>query len=294
MSQIEYFRFQQQCLNLMGTFLVREKNTTIRRVQSFINLIMFPWNLIPILKCIAHYFPDFLMMSDFLNFLTSLALSLVKLSSLHFGYHRFEELNDKIIELGTSVVRLDERKVIVKAVDYVQFVSKANLTVLQIASLIIGVLPLLSQPVLGLIRGGDADIVWPDPFNFMFPFDLSNTFVYVAVTLILFWEFLQVGTAYNAVDSIFLESCLVIAAHFKVLQMRIENIQFGEKAADKEVHDIVVYHTEIYNAAEEIRNTYGYILLFYFAITPLILCVSIFSMFLVRSEILVIFIFLLY
>lgn len=87
-----------------------------------------------------------------------------------------------------------------------------------------------------------------------------------------FYVYAMAAFPINTLDSTYLESCLIVAAHFKILANRIETIEFDLDHFNKEVEKIIKYHDEIHDLAESLKNAYKLILFPYFSFASLFLC----------------------
>lgn len=277
---MKYFRIQEFTLNLMGTFLEREKNTHLRRIQSWVNIILFPINLIPLITTTAFFYPDLTLMSDPIMLLIGIFISMCKLWPLHFGPRNFELLYDKVIKLGATM-KIHEEPCVEKSVKFAKFVSKVNLFLLSISMTVFNLIPLV-DPIYRTLKG-EKDIFWPNAFNWHYPFDMSKNWVYITAYILAFYTFSQICIINNAVDTIFLESCLVGSSHFKILQRRIENVQFKSPGYDKDIIGLIGYHNEIHDLANIVTRAYQAGLFFYFTIASIMICIIFFELLMVRN-----------
>lgn len=275
---MSYFRVQQISLNAMGTFLVREKNTKVRQIQSLANIVLFPLNLIPIITSIIHHCPDFVRMADPLTLFFGILISMCKLFPLHFGSRNFQSLYERIVTLGGKL-KLLEQEVIGKYVKFAEILTIANGFFLTSSIVVFLLLP-LGNPIYLAIKGSE-DIIWPNAFHWVYPFDLSDSRAYILAYVLTTYSYTQICIVGNAVDTIFLESCLVAAAHFKVLIQRIEDLQFKEDNYDSELGEIVKFHIEIHDLVSAIKTTYRPGIFSYFTLSSITICIVFFSLTLV-------------
>lgn len=213
--RMKYFRVQSLSFEAMGTFLIRRKNTKLRRLQSLINLVLFPWNLIPLANSVVHNYPNLIKMSDHVTFIVGILMYVCKLYSLHFRRRKFEQLYDLVLALDGKV-NLLEREIVVEYVKFAQKFAIINTLFLNSSNVVFLVLP-LAVPIYQYFVGFE-NIYWPSPVNYVYPSDIfDKSPVYEINFAFVTYTILQICIVGNAVDAVFMESCLITAGHFKVL-----------------------------------------------------------------------------
>lgn len=266
----------------MGTFLESKRNTGIQRFRSLINAVLTTILILPFVGSTVYYFPDFLEMGDHVMLFFGLLISILKLNTLHFRKRYFEVLYNQVVVMGRNIDS-SETAVIRKYTNLSQILSKMNFVSMQVGSFIGLILP-LAIPLYQTSTGESGGINWPVPFNQIYPFDINITPLYVLVYGLTYYGFVMIGCSANAVDSIFLESCLIVAGHLKILQRRMESIQFNDNNFERNFFLIVKYHDQIYDLAKVVKMTYKTILLPFFAVVSTLLCLVFFMVTQVKND----------
>lgn len=280
-KKLTFFWIQSGILEIYGSFMVQEKNTRFNRMRSVFNTFIFPPILIPLGYSILQGFPDITVMCALLGLFIGFLSSLFKLPTLHYRIKHFVGIRTRVLKLYERV-RAGEEGYLSKIVSFVQKLALANGIALVFGSALLVATP--PAYALFLHARGVENVTWPTPYDAHYFVDLESRFNYGCVNLWCLYTLMLCVIMNNCIDCIFFESCLVVAAHFRIMQKRIKKLKYHEDSFAEKLLDIVKYQKETYELADEIQAAYCTILCPFFIIASFMSCVEFYSATMVDSN----------
>lgn len=278
-KDLTFFWIQSGILEIYGSFMVEEKNTPFNRARSLANTFIYPPLMIPLGYTILASYPDITVMIGLMGIFIGFLSSSFKLPTLHYRIGHFVGIRNRVLNLYQRV-QPGEEDYMEKIVKFVQKLALANMCALVLGSgLLISVPPALA--FVQTLKGVE-NVTWPTPFEAHFFVSMDSSFNYIAVNLWCIYSLMMCVIMNNCIDCIFFESCLLAAAHFRILQKRIRVLQFDAEDFKEKLLDIVKYQQEVYELAEEIQAAYCTVLCPFFIIASIMSCAEFFTATMVR------------
>lgn len=279
-TPIEFFAFQSWTMRLLGSSMKRIENTRGNRLRSLVNCLTFPWIILPLGYTTVLSYPDITAICSMMGLVTGFVMASVKLPSLHCNVESFVRVRDKILQLWTRV-GCGEDTDLRRYVRFVQRFSQANAFALVVGSVTYLMAPLFIT--MFQYFHGESIEIWPAPFFGNYYFDIQYSPAYELVFLYAFYSICLCVVLCNAIDSVFFESCLIVACHFKILQTRLRTLDFRSDAFRENLLDLVEYQMQIYEATEAIQKAFFTILPPFFIVASMMFCAELYTSTLVRK-----------
>lgn len=279
-TKMALFKLSTVSLQVWGSFLQRKRNTPWRRRQSLINLIVLPGVMLVIAYSIYRYYPDLAQMSDLLAYETGFAIAYFKLPFLHCQLHHFEALYDRITVLNTfatavELVEIDRANKVASRYGILNFISLVGGDVV----LLFG--PLAKAAYTQFVLHAEHD-QWPVPLNIAV--DLTPGVQYWMFSAWILYSFVILCITDNAMDVMFLESCLICAGHFKILRQRYRSLDCSKPEAEfvKDLIALLKYTEETVQTVHQLKQAFEEIVNIFFTLVAFLLCFVTFTVSLVR------------
>lgn len=279
-KQLTFYWIQSGILEVYGSFMVQEKNTKLRRLQSFFNAFIYQFAMIPLGYTIWISYPDITVMCSLMGIFIGFLSSTFKLPTLHFRIQHFIGIRTRILKLYERVLP-GEEDYMEKIVKFVQKLALVNGFMLVVGSALLLTVPLIYAFVQDKL--GNEDVVWPTPYHSEFFVDMNSTLNYSIVNIYCLYTLLLCVIMNNCIDCIFFESCMIAAAHFRILQKRFRDLKCTQPDFTGKLVDIISYQREIYDLAKEIQRAYCTILCPFFIIASIMSCAEFYTATLVRG-----------
>lgn len=279
-KNLKFFWIQSGILNAYGSFMVPEKNLRFNRLRSAFNSFIFPPVMIPLGYTILMSYPDITIMVSLMGLFIGFLSSSFKLPTLHFRIRHFIGVRQRVRELYERV-QPGEEEYMERIVKFVQKLALANGIALVFGSALL----ILTPPTFAFVQTikGVENVTWPTPFDADYFVDMESRFNYAVVNLWCLYTLMLCVIMNNCIDCIFFESCLVAAAHFRILQNRIRQLPFWREDFSERLLDVVRYQKEIYGLAREIQLAYCTILCPFFIIASIMSCAEFYTATVVES-----------
>ena len=279
-KELTFYWIQSKILLIFGSFLTPEDNGPWNRIRSLFNALVYPPILIPLGYTIIKSYPDVTTMTSVMGLFTGFLSSSFKLPTLHFRLRHFIRIRKEVLALYDRVQPGEENH-LVDLVEFVRKLALANGVALIFgSSLLIGGPPLYAY--VETLQGVE-NVTWPTPYNGEYFVDMDKGFNYVAVNIYCFYTLMLCVLMNNCIDCLFFESCLVVAAHFRILQRRFVDLPTSPQHHTARVLDLIHYQKEIYALARTIQEAYCTILCPFFIIASLMSCAEFYTATMVDS-----------
>lgn len=273
-TELTFFWIQSAILNIFGSHLVQERNTKWNRIRSLVNSFVFAPTMIPLGYTIWMSYPDITIMCSLMGIFTGFLSSSFKIPTLHFRVKHFVGIRTRVLKLYERVLP-GEELYIVKIVNFVRKLALANGILLVVGSALLLTGPLMYAKV-QIVRQME-NVTWPTPYDAEYFVDMSKSGNYLAVNFWCLYNLLLCVIMNDCIDCIFFEACMFAAANFRVLQRRLERIDYHNENFNEKILDVIAYQREIYELAQEIQRAYCTILCPFFVIASIMSCAEFYS-----------------
>lgn len=273
-KDLTFFWIQSGILKIYGSFMVQEQNTPLNRVRSLFNSLIFMPVMIPLGFSIMQSYPDITLMCSFLGLFIGFVSSSFKLPTLHVRIKHFVGIRTRVLKLYERV-HPGEEGYLSKIVSFVQKLALANGIALVFGSAMLVATPPTYASVQTL--RGMENVTWPTPYDAHYFVNMESRVNYGVVNIYCLYTLMLCVIMNNCIDCIFFEACLVVAAHFRILQKRISKLKFYHHDYTEQLMDIVRYQKETYALADEIQSAYCTILCPFFIIASIMSCAEFYS-----------------
>lgn len=281
-KDLTFFWIQSGIMEFYGSFLLPERNTRWNRIRSTFNTFIYPPMIIPLGYSIWISYPDIPLMCSLLGIITGFVSSSFKLPTFHFRIRHFIDVRNRVLKLYERV-QPGEEEYLEKIVKFVQKLALANGVALVFGSaLLVGAPPLYAQV---LTVKGVENVTWPTPYDAHYFLSMESRFNYRLVNVYCFYTLMLCVLMNNCIDCVFFESCMVVAAHFRIIQNRLKVMEFGEVGNFQlRLLGLIQYQKEVYELASQIQRAYCTILCPFFVIASLMSCAEFYTATVVRKK----------
>lgn len=253
-----YFLIQAWCGKVFGVDLNQRKSSSCDRWRRLINLFSV------FLLVLGQFYVVYVSLDDLdslchlLGLLVGVLLSFIKLCNFHSEAEYFAQLNELTTNL-VAFVKPQDRVELVTKNKLAQTLSFINITSLLTSSLTLILFPLGVALFQYFFLFADGETVhWPTPFDSSYPFEVRGFTRYFLVYVFILYNYVICCFGINGADAMFVEACLLLRCHFRVLQKQIERMDYEH--FEGELREVFKYHRNILIVKDSLQKSYGKVL----------------------------------